>query len=131
MCRCPKKLTVYVFIKYSEIFIAASFSPLVKYRQYRFFKLFIIVIYHLEERNTDTRQAIANRILELCRERGITPNGLSNLAAVPQSTIKSILNGESKNPGAVSIKKLRDGFEITLGEFFSTPKLDGLEQEIY
>ena len=78
----------------------------------------------------DTREAIANRILQLCKERGLTPNGISNLAAVPQATVKSILNGESKNPGTVTIKKLCDGFEITLGEFFSTPEFDTLEQEI-
>ena len=78
----------------------------------------------------DTREAVAGRILQLCRERGITPNGLSNLSAVPQGTIKSILNGESKNPGAVTIKKLCDGLDITLGEFFSTPEFDALEQEI-
>ena len=68
--------------------------------------------------------------IQLCRERGLTPNGISNIAAVPQSTIKSILNGESSNPGIVTIKKLCDGFEITLGEFFSTPEFDELEQEI-
>lgn len=78
----------------------------------------------------NTQQAIARRILELCRERGLTPNGISNIAAVPQATVKSILNGESKNPGTVTIKKLCDGFEITLGEFFSTPEFDDLEQEI-
>lgn len=78
----------------------------------------------------DTRGAIAARIVQLCEERDITPNGLSNIAAVPQSTIKSILNGESKNPGTVTIKKLCDGLEITLGEFFSTPEFDSLEQEI-
>ena len=70
----------------------------------------------------DTREAIARRIRELCRQRGITPNGLATTSAVPQATIKSILNGESNNPGA--------GFEITLGEFFSTPEFDALEQEI-
>ena len=78
----------------------------------------------------NTREAVAARILELCRERGITPNGLSIISAVPQATIKSILNGESKNPGTVTVKKLCDGFEITLGEFFSTPEFDALEQEI-
>lgn len=78
----------------------------------------------------DTREAIVRRIRQLCRERGLTPNGLSNLAGVPQATVKSILNGESKNPGAVTIKKLCDGLEITLGEFFSTPEFDALEQEI-
>lgn len=78
----------------------------------------------------DTREAIANRILQLCKESGITPNGLSNISAVPQATIKSILNGESKNPGTVTLKKLCDGFGITLGEFFSTSEFDALEQEI-
>ena len=78
----------------------------------------------------DTREAIVFRIKQLCKERGLTPNGLSNLAAVPQATVKSILNGESQNPGTVTIKKLCDGLEITLGEFFSTPEFDALEQEI-
>ena len=78
----------------------------------------------------NTREAVALRIIHLCCERGLTPNGISNIAAVPQSTIKSILNGESSNPGIVTIKKLCDGFEITLGEFFSTPEFDELEQEI-
>ena len=78
----------------------------------------------------DTQEAIANRILQLCEERGLTPNGLSYLAGVPQATIKSILNGESKNPGTVTIKKLCDGLEITLGEFFSTSEFDSLEQAI-
>ena len=50
--------------------------------------------------------------------------------AVPQATVKSILNGESRNPGVVTLKKLCDGFGITLGEFFSTPEFDALEQEI-
>lgn len=78
----------------------------------------------------NTREAIANRIRELCKEHRITPNKLSTISAVPQATIKSILNGESGNPGTVTIKKLCDGFEITLGEFFSTPEFDALEQEI-
>ena len=78
----------------------------------------------------NTQEAIAERIIQLCKERGITPNALSNISAVPQATIKSILNGESQNPGAVTLKKLCDGFEITLGEFFSTSTFDNLEQEI-
>ena len=78
----------------------------------------------------NTQETIAERIRQLCRERKWTPNHLSYVAAVPQATIKSILNGESKNPGAVTIKKLCDGFEITLGEFFATKEFDDLEQEI-
>ena len=78
----------------------------------------------------NTQQMIAARIRQLCKERDLTPNGISNISGVPQATVKSILNGESQNPGTVTIKKLCDGFEITLGEFFSTPEFDSLEQEI-
>ena len=78
----------------------------------------------------NTREVVAKRIYELCDERSWTPNHLANVSAVPQATIKSILNGESSNPGIVTIKKLCDGFEITLAEFFSTQDFDNLEQEI-
>jgi transcriptional regulator with XRE-family HTH domain len=78
----------------------------------------------------DTRQAVVNRIVELCKERNITPNALSYRAAVPQSTIKSILNHESLNPGIVTIKKLCDGLEISLLEFFNTDVFSNLEQEL-
>ena len=78
----------------------------------------------------DTHTAIANRILELCEENHLTPNGLSNLAGVSQSTVKSILNGESRNPGSVTIKKLCDGLGITIDEFFHSDLFVGLEQEI-
>ena len=78
----------------------------------------------------DTREAVAKRIYELCDECGWSPNHLANVSAVPQATIKSILNGESSNPGIVTIKKLCDGFEITLSEFFSTIYFENLEQEI-
>lgn len=73
---------------------------------------------------------VVKRIYELCKEREITPNALSYLAGVSQSTIKSILNGESKNPGIVTIKKLCDGFEITIVDFFDTLEFKELEQEL-
>lgn len=73
---------------------------------------------------------VVERIYELCNERNITPNALSYMAGVSQSTIKSILNGESKNPGIVTIKKICDGFDISLIEFFDTDKFKNIEQEI-
>ena len=78
----------------------------------------------------DTREAIIKRIRDLCDEKGLNPNKLSTISAVPQATIKSILNGESKNPGTVTIKKLCDGFEITLADFFDSIVFNTLEQEI-
>lgn len=78
----------------------------------------------------NTKQAIANRILQLCGERQITVNELAGISGISPSTVYSMLNEKSQNPGAVTIKKLCDGLEITLGEFFSTPEFDALEQEI-
>ena len=78
----------------------------------------------------DTREAIVFRIKQLCEERGLTPNGLSNLAVESQATVKSTLNGESQNPGTVTIKKLCDGMGITIEEFFNSELFRGLEQEI-
>ena len=78
----------------------------------------------------NTKQAVANRIIELCKEKGIAINAIANLSGVPPMTVYSMLNTKSKNPGIVTIKKLCDGLGITLGEFFSTKEFNELEQEI-
>ena len=78
----------------------------------------------------DTRCAVSRRILQLCAERNLAVNALARLSAVPPSTLKNVGNGVSKNPGIVTLKKLCDGFGVTLGEFFSTKEFDELEQEI-
>lgn len=78
----------------------------------------------------DTRGAICNRIWELCNEHNLSIHHLAMICALPPSSIKNILYGRSKNPGIITIKKICDGVGITLGEFFSTPEFDALEQEI-
>ena len=35
-----------------------------------------------------TRECVSNRIIELCRERNMTINGLARLSALPPSTLK-------------------------------------------
>lgn len=78
----------------------------------------------------NTKEAIAARIIQLCKERGIAINALANISGVEPSTIYSMLNTKSKNPGVVSIKKLCDGLEITVRDFFNTDLFDETEQEI-
>lgn len=78
----------------------------------------------------NTRETVANRILELCKERNIAPHALARLSAVPPSTLKNILNGTSQNPGIVTIKLLCDGLGISLTDFFATTAFADLEQEI-
>ena len=72
----------------------------------------------------------AKHILELCCERGLTLSGLSRAAGVSQSTIKSIVNGKTERIRMTTLKKLCDGFEITLAEFFDTEEFNSLEQEL-
>lgn len=78
----------------------------------------------------DTVSAVRNRILRLCAERNITINKLATLSALPPSSVKNILYGKSKDPKLLTLKKICDGLDITLGEFFSTDEFDALEPEI-
>ena len=78
----------------------------------------------------DTVTAVRNRILALCGEREITINKLATISALPPSSIKNILCGKSQNPKLITIKMICDGLGLTLGEFFSTPEFDALDQEI-
>lgn len=76
------------------------------------------------------KQAVVDRFQQICAERGIRPNELANLAGVTPSTVYSMLDERRKDISIVTIKKLCDGLGMTLGEFFSTPEFDTLEQEI-
>ena len=76
------------------------------------------------------KNAIANRITELCDEKKITIYTLAIQCGIDKSTIYSIIGEKSKSPEVATIKKICDGLEITLGQFFSTADFDALEQEI-
>lgn len=79
----------------------------------------------------NTKEAVAKRILQLCEEKHIAINALANISGVAPSTIYSMLNEKSQNPGVVSIKKICDGLEITVRVFFDCDLFDSREQEIY
>jgi transcriptional regulator with XRE-family HTH domain len=74
--------------------------------------------------------ATIDRLNELIVEKNLTVSGLAYLSGVSESTVKSILNGQSKNPGIVTLKKLCDGLEISVLYFFESPLFKNLEQEI-
>lgn len=76
------------------------------------------------------KEAVAKRILQLCDERNIAVNALANISGVSPSTVYSMLNEKSQNPGVVSLQKLCDGLEISLRQFFDSDLFDNLEQEI-
>ncbi len=76
------------------------------------------------------KEAVEKRIVALCKERGIAINMLANISGVSPSTVYSILNEKSQNPGVCSIKKICDGLDISIREFFDSELFDNLEQEI-
>ena len=76
------------------------------------------------------KETIAFRITQLCEEKNISVYSLAILCGVDKSTIYSILGEKSKSPEVATIKKICDGLEITLGQFFTTLEFGVLEQEI-
>lgn len=78
----------------------------------------------------NVKDVVVNRFKELCKERNIKINELANISGVTPSTAYSMLDKNRRDVSILTIKKFCDGLEITLGEFFSTPDFDNLEQEI-
>ena len=69
------------------------------------------------------KDAVAQRIIDLCKEKNIAINALGNISGVNPSTIYSILNTKSQNPGVVTLQKICDGLEISIRDVF-----DGIVQ---
>lgn len=76
------------------------------------------------------KDAVVVRFRELLEQRNMRPNELANRAGVTPSTVYSMLDGRRKEVTVNLVKKLCDALELTLGEFFSAPVFDALEQEI-
>ncbi|KAF5069990.1 Cro/C1-type HTH DNA-binding domain protein [anaerobic digester metagenome] len=78
----------------------------------------------------DHSKAVSERILELCKERGITVGKLCSTAGTTASTVHDIVTGETKNPRVFTLKRLCDALGITLSEFFDTPEFNNMDIEI-
>lgn len=75
-------------------------------------------------------EAVIKRIYELVDERQLTINKISTISGVTQSTVSDIVNGVTSNVKIATIKKLCDGLDISIREFFDSPLFDDLEQEL-
>lgn len=76
------------------------------------------------------KDAVVMRLQEILKERNMRINELANLSGITPSTVYSMMDEKRKELTINVIKKLCDGLEMTLGEFFSSPIFDELEQEI-
>ncbi len=75
-------------------------------------------------------EAVRMRILELCIEKGITVNKLAGISGLTQSTLSNIIGGRNHSTTISTIKKVCDGLEISIQQFFDSPTFSELEQEI-
>ena len=76
------------------------------------------------------KDAVVARFREICTERSIRWNDLAVRSGVTPSSVYSMVDERRRELSINLIKKLCDGLDMTLGEFFSTPMFDALEQEI-
>ena len=75
-------------------------------------------------------QACKLRIIELCKERDITVNKLSIISGITQSTLNNIVSGRNNSVTVSTLKKICDGLEISINDFFASEFFSDLEQEI-
>ena len=75
-------------------------------------------------------EAVRLRIIELCKERQLTINKLSTICGITQSTLSNIISKRNNSATISTIKKICDGLEITLLDFFGSELFENLEQEI-
>lgn len=75
-------------------------------------------------------EAVKLRIIELCNTKNITINKLATMSGVTQSTLNNITSGRNNSATVSTIKKLCDGLEITIQDFFCSDLFNDLEQEI-
>jgi DNA-binding Xre family transcriptional regulator len=77
------------------------------------------------------KKAIVLRFQELCKEKNIKYNELATVSGVTSSTVYSMMDSRRKDLSVITIKKLCDGLNISIKDFFDSDLFsDGLEQEI-
>jgi len=66
-------------------------------------------------------EAVAARIAELCKERGLTQYALSMKSGVPQSTLSTVMSCAFPSVKLRIVYEVCEGLEIGLHEFFDSP----------
>lgn len=75
-------------------------------------------------------EAVKLRIIELCKDKKITVNKLATISGLTQSTLSNIISGRNNSTTISTIKKICDGLEINIEDFFHSDLFKNLEQEI-
>lgn len=75
-------------------------------------------------------EAVKERLLQLCKERNLSINKLCTMSGVTQSTVQNLISGRNNSITVSTLKKLCDGLEISMEEFFRSELFHELEQEL-
>lgn len=76
------------------------------------------------------KDAIVFRFKKICKERNISNNQLATLSGITPSTVYSMMDSSRKDLSVITVKKLCDGLNISITEFFEDDIFKNLEQEI-
>lgn len=74
--------------------------------------------------------AVANRIKNICKDKQISINKLATMSCITQSTLQSIIDGNSSNPKLLTICRICYGLDISVSEFFDDKIFDNLDLNI-
>lgn len=78
----------------------------------------------------NAKDAVVKRIISICKQRNIKLNELANISGITPSTIYSMTDESRRDISILTIKKICDGLDINLTEFFNDSVFESLEQEI-
>lgn len=76
------------------------------------------------------KDAVVIRFQELCEQRKINYNELAKKSEITPSTVYSMMDPTRRDLSIITIKKLCDGLDITIVEFFDCDLFKNLDQEI-
>ena len=69
-------------------------------------------------------QILVNRIMALCKSRGMSINKLAEMSGVSQSTLDNLVNGKTFNPRVRTLHRIALAFSMTLAEFLDFQDLN-------
>ncbi len=76
------------------------------------------------------KDAIVMRLQNICNERNIKYNELATRSGVTPSTVYSLMDEKRRDLSVITLKKLCDGLDMTMIDFFDDDIFRTLEQEI-
>lgn len=76
------------------------------------------------------KEAVVLRFKEICHSRNIKYNELATMSGITPSTVYSMMDSNRKDVSVITVKKLCDGLEISIVDFFNSPIFKDLEPEI-